>query len=110
MELLQLKYFRDAAETENFSATAKNFGVPASDISQSIKRLEKELLGLGIPVKAYGPFEAPIYKSNGRYRKRIIIKCRLNNKLRDIFSQVYIDFAKSGDKTTLSVDFNPTNI
>lgn len=74
------------------------------------KRLEKELLGLGIPVKAYGPFEAPIYKSNGRYRKRIIIKCRLNNKLRDIFSQVYIDFAKSGDKTTLSVDFNPTNI
>ena len=43
MELLQLKYFRDAAETENFSATAKNFGVPASDISQSIKRLEKEL-------------------------------------------------------------------
>ena len=43
MELLQLKYFLDSAETENFSATAKKFGVPASDISQSIKRLEKEL-------------------------------------------------------------------
>ena len=43
MELLQLKYFCDAAHTENFSATAKKFGVPTSAVSQSISRLEKEL-------------------------------------------------------------------
>ena len=43
MELLQLKYFCDAAETQNFSKTAKNFFVPPSNISQSIKRLENEL-------------------------------------------------------------------
>ncbi len=43
MELLQLKYFCHAAETENFSKTARVFMVPPSDISQSIKRLEKEL-------------------------------------------------------------------
>lgn len=43
MELLQLKYFCDAAETENFSKTAKRFMVPVSNISQSVKRLEKEL-------------------------------------------------------------------
>lgn len=43
MELLQLKYFCHAAETENFSKTAKHFSVPPSDISQSIRRLEKEL-------------------------------------------------------------------
>ncbi len=43
MELLQLKYFCSAAETENFSKTAKEFSVPPSNISQSIKRLEKEL-------------------------------------------------------------------
>lgn len=43
MELLQLKYFCDAAHTENFSKTAKKYNVPASNISQSIKRLEKEL-------------------------------------------------------------------
>ena len=42
MELLQLKYFCDAAESENFSKTAKKYGVPASNISQSIHRLEKE--------------------------------------------------------------------
>ena len=43
MELLQLKYFCDAANSENFSATAKKYMVPPSAISQSIKRLEKEL-------------------------------------------------------------------
>lgn len=43
MELLQLKYFCDAAQTQNFSKTAKKFLVPPSNISQIIKRLEKEL-------------------------------------------------------------------
>ncbi|MBR2634142.1 MAG: LysR family transcriptional regulator [Clostridia bacterium] len=43
MELLQLKYFCDAAQSENFSKTAKKFSVPPSDISQSIRRLEREL-------------------------------------------------------------------
>ena len=43
MELLQLKYFCDAAESQNFSKTARKFLVPPSNISQSIKRLENEL-------------------------------------------------------------------
>lgn len=43
MELLQLTYFCDAALTENFSKTAEKYKVPPSNISQSIKRLEKEL-------------------------------------------------------------------
>ncbi len=43
MELLQLKYFCDAAECENFSHTAEKNGVPPSNISQTVKRLEAEL-------------------------------------------------------------------
>lgn len=43
MELLQLTYFCDAAQSENFSKTAKKFGVPPSGVSQSIGRLEREL-------------------------------------------------------------------
>ena len=43
MEILQLKYFCDAAQTQNFSKTAKKFLVPPSNISQTIKRLEAEL-------------------------------------------------------------------
>lgn len=43
MELLQLLYFCDAAETQNFSETARKHNVPTTGISQSIRRLEKEL-------------------------------------------------------------------
>ena len=43
MELLQLKYFCEAARTQNLSETAKRFYVPTSNISSSIKRLEREL-------------------------------------------------------------------
>lgn len=43
MELLQIRYFCDAAQTQNFSETARKFFVPPSNISQSIKRLELEL-------------------------------------------------------------------
>ncbi len=43
MEILQLKYFCRAAETENFSKAAAEFMVPPSDVSQSVKRLEREI-------------------------------------------------------------------
>lgn len=43
MELLQLKYFKDAYITRNFSHTANKFLVPPSAVSSSVKRLEEEL-------------------------------------------------------------------
>lgn len=43
MEILQLKYFCDAAEGENFSHTAHKYDVPPSNISQTVHRLEDEL-------------------------------------------------------------------
>ncbi len=43
MELLQITYFCDAAECQNFTKTAQKYGVPASNISQTVHRLETEL-------------------------------------------------------------------
>ncbi len=43
MELLQLIYFCDAAESENFTKVAKKHSVPTSNISQTVSRLENEL-------------------------------------------------------------------
>ena len=43
MELLQLRYFCRAAETQNFTKTASEFLVPVSNISQTIRKLETEL-------------------------------------------------------------------
>ena len=36
MELLQLTYFCDAAESQNFSHTAQKFRVPPSNVSQKV--------------------------------------------------------------------------
>ncbi len=43
MELLQLKYFRVAANLQNFSKTAEHFMVPQSSISKTIAKLEQEV-------------------------------------------------------------------
>ena len=43
MELLQLRYFKDSAECENFSSVAKKHFVPQPSISKTIKKLEEEL-------------------------------------------------------------------
>lgn len=43
MELLQLRYFLDAAEMENFSKAAQKNTVPQPYISKTIKKLEEEL-------------------------------------------------------------------
>ena len=38
MELLQLRYFLDSAENENFSKTAEKYMVPASCVSIAVKK------------------------------------------------------------------------
>lgn len=43
MEMLQLQYFYESARQESFAKTAEKYGVPATSVSASIKRLEKEL-------------------------------------------------------------------
>lgn len=43
MDLLQLRYFFESAQTESFAKTAKKYGVPATSVSASVKRLENEL-------------------------------------------------------------------
>ena len=43
MEMLQLRYFYDSAQNENFTKTAEKYMVPASSVSASVRLLEKEL-------------------------------------------------------------------
>ena len=43
MEMLQLRYFFESAKNESFAKTAEKYMVPATSVSASVKRLEKEL-------------------------------------------------------------------
>ena len=64
-----------------------------------------------VPLITFGPFEAPVYKVENRYRMRMVIKCRLNRRSRALFSSLLCDFSRSAIRgLTLSVDFNPSNL
>lgn len=43
MEFLQLRYFYESAHSGSFAKTAQKYMVPASSVSASVKRLEREL-------------------------------------------------------------------
>lgn len=74
MELLQLRYFLDTAETENFSETAANFLVPQPSISKTIKKLETEL-----GVKLFDRVgKKVILNKNGKYFYRYVKQALYN--------------------------------
>ncbi len=79
-------------------------------LSQKFKA-QAEGLSPDVPVIAYGPFEAPVYKLNEKYRMRMVIKTKLNRATRAMFSNLLSAFSRGGGEgVVLSVDFNPTSV
>ncbi len=64
-----------------------------------------------VQLVTFGPFEAPVYKAEGKYRMRIVVKCKLNKRSREFFSRLLIDFCKDNkSRAVMSVNFNPTSL
>ena len=63
---------------------------------------------------AFGPFEAPVYRVDNRYRMRMVIKCVLNREMRGVFSRLLLEFGQKlgarSARISLTVDFNPSNL
>ncbi len=79
----------------------------AKTLSDSFKKRAKEL-SEDIPIVAYGPFEAPVYKLNEKYRMRMVIKTKLNKSTRALFSDLLTEFSRGG--VSLSIDLNPNSL
>ncbi|MBQ9745043.1 MAG: primosomal protein N' [Clostridia bacterium] len=75
-----------------------------------LNTIRNKFTELNAPCMAYGPFEAPVYRYQGRYRKRIIVKCKLTSAVRTIFAEIYGDKSKYTQRTGISIDFNPNNL
>lgn len=61
-----------------------------------------------LPLIIFGPFEAGIYKAAGKYRLRMIVKCRLCKQSRSYFSRILTEFSQEiGRRINLSLDMNP---
>ena len=64
-----------------------------------------------VPVVCFGPFEAPVYRLDNKYRMRIVIKTKLNKRSREMFSEIYKVFGKrTKNEPQLAVDFNPSTL
>lgn len=64
-----------------------------------------------VPTVIFGPFEAAVYKVDGKCRMRMVIKCKLNSRARELFSSILAKYsAGSAKKPALSIDINPTNL
>ena len=66
-----------------------------------------------VPVIAFGPFEAPVYRVDNVYRMRMVVKCKLNRRSRAMFSELLRAFTtdtRGSQKPVLSIDFNPSGI
>lgn len=70
-------------------------------LAQMVESAKKDYADL--PMTFYGPFEAPIYRENDRYRLNIIVKCRLNSRARRFFTEM-LSLALEDKKVTISID------
>ena len=88
-------------------------------LQKACLRLTEELRRLNegeyadVPIVAFGPFEAPVYRVDNVYRMRMVVKCRQNRRARAMFAALLTAFSADGGgarRPILSVDINPSSI
>ncbi len=80
----------------------------AEALLKEAARRAEETLG-GAPMQIFGPFEARTFKAEGRFRMRLLFKCRLHKETRAYFGEILSAYTPKGG-VTLSVDMNPTDV
>ena len=82
-------------------AAAREFGELAA--ARATERIPNE------PMIIFGPFEARTFKAEGRFRMRLLVKCRLSAAVRRHLGALLCEYIpKNG--VTLSVDLDPTDV
>ncbi len=109
-KILRFPPFCDIVLMTITSSDEKELFRASALLSDKINECRKGVYS-GVPMELYGPFEAPVYKVENKYRMRIVAKCVLNRESRKMFSSLLADFSQSGVKgLSLSIDFNPSNL
>ena len=109
-KLLVFPPFCDIAMLTLTSADERELLAASATLSKMIRKLSEEEYS-DVPMLFFGPFEAPVYKVENKYRMRMIAKCKLNRRSRLFFSDILKKFSREGaKKISLSIDFNPSNL
>ena len=68
----------------------------STKLSESLLALTRSEQYRDQPFIVFGPFEAPVYRVDGKYRMRMIIKCKLSASSRRLFATLISEFPVGG--------------
>lgn len=109
-KLLVFPPYCDIALINISCADEKQAVIAAARLREEIDAYLRDEFG-DVSLIVFGPFESPVYKAEGKYRMRIVIKCRLNKRTREFFSRLLTDFGKNNkSRAVISVNLNPTSL
>ena len=65
-----------------------------------------------LPLVIYGPIEPHVYRAEGKFRLRLVLKCKINPRLRSMLDVLLTEHSKCAypTKPTMTVNFSPTAI
>ena len=64
-----------------------------------------------VTLVTFGPFEAPVYRVDNKYRMRMVLKCKLTRRTLSMLAELLSTFGQRvSKKVTLSIDLNPSNL
>ncbi len=99
--------FCDIALITLISDSEKDIENASAALDDYMKTLIKEQYN-DLVLQIFGPFEAPIYKINDKYRIRVVVKCRMTKKTRSFLRRVTAEFNDRLKKNfTVTIDINP---
>lgn len=85
--------FCDMVEIGFVGTSEKNVMKSAQNFAKKFSALAKESYN-DLPIRLLGPSMADTYKVAGKYRYKIIVKCRWNKKQREMLLKLYEDYFK----------------
>lgn len=93
------------------SALENEVLMAAKRLADEIAAMRKEEAFREVELIPFGPFEAPVYRVDNRYRMRMIIKCRLTKQTLEFYHTLLCRFgAGCGKHVQIGIDLNPSNL
>ncbi len=109
-KLLSFPPFCDIALLTLVSPNEKEVLKASTLLSEKINSLAQQEYS-DLPLIVFGPFEAPVYKVENKFRMRTVVKFISTKRSRKMLSELLKYFSASGAHSlTLSIDINPTNL
>ena len=65
-----------------------------------------------IPLRVLGPSQAAVFKVSNKYRYKLILKCRNDNRFRDMINRMLVQFSSIREFSSVTVyaDMDPLNL